>query len=355
MIIKHSLKNSINYKLVSYHIIFWIIYVIYNRFSSIFNFGDNYGNILLDVIIAQGANISLVYLIILLCLRYTVPTRILPLIIGVLLLYSYYFFIWYVIGFVLRPLLKTGPEDVMNYYHFAGLILWVFVRLAFFGFGYAVCIKVIRREKKIGQIEKEKIDAEYAFLQAQINPHFLFNTLSLFYAKSLPLSADLSDGIVTLSHIMRYAIEKDGDSKMVLLSDELEHVNNVIKINQLRFRNQLQIDLKIEEIFPSVQVVPLIIITIVENVLKHGNCTITKDPVIIHLFNSDDGYFIHLYTYYKKKKLLIEEVTGIGMENIKKRLNYHYKNQYDLEIDNNEDFYMLKLKIPVFHQTNFYS
>lgn len=329
--------------------------MIYNRFNSIFSFGDNYGNILLDVFIAQGTNISLVYLIVFLCLRYTVPTRILPLIIGVVVLYFYYYFIWYEITYSLRPLLKTGVEETFKYYHLAGIILWVFVRLAFFGFGYAICIKVIRREKNIAQIEKEKIDTEYAFLRAQINPHFLFNTLSLFYAKSLPLSADLSDGIVTLSHIMRYSLEKNEDSKMVLLSDELEHVNNVIKINQLRFSNRLQIDIKIEDIFPSVQIVPLIIITIVENVLKHGDCTIVKDPAIIHLFNSDDGYFIHLYTYNKRKKSLTEESTGIGMENIKHRLNYHYKDNYELKIDQNEDFYMLKLKIPVIHQTNFYS
>ncbi|MBB5624075.1 LytS/YehU family sensor histidine kinase [Pedobacter cryoconitis] len=215
-------------------------------------------------------------------------------------------------------------------------------------------MKVIRKENNIALIEKRKIEAEYAFLRAQINPHFLFNTLSLFYAKSLTLSTELSDGIVALSQIMRYSLEKNEDSKMVLLSDELDHLNNTIKIHQLRFNNDLQIDIKIEDTFPSIQVAPSIIITVVENILKHGNCTLIKDPAVIHLFNSDDGYFIHLYTYNRKKKTLVEQ-TGIGMENIKKRLKYYYGDSYELVIENNDDFYMLKLKLPVFHQVDFYS
>lgn len=330
--------------------------MVFNRYDSIFHPGDHYWMVWLDVFCAQGTNISLVYLMVLLCLRYTVPTKIVPLIIGVIILYWYYFLMWYLVGNVIRPAIKVGRSlPPLNHIHIYIIILWQFVKFSFFGFAYAIFKKAIGREENILLIEKGRIEAEYAFLRAQINPHFLFNTLSLFYAKSLSLSTELSDGLVTLSQIMRYSLEKHEDGNMVLLSDELEHVDNLIKINQMRFNNQLQIDLKIEDTFPSVQVVPLIIITIVENVLKHGDCTSVKDPAIIHLFNSDDGYFIHLYTYNKKKNLLIEDSDEIGMNNIRKRLNYHYGDDFELIIDESTDFYMLKLKIPVFHQNNFYS
>ncbi len=74
------------------------------------------------------------------------------------------------------------------------------------------------------------------FLKAQINPHFLHNTLNFLYAKSLPYSSELSEGILTLSEIMRYSLEKEEDrGGKVLLTKEIEHVNNVIKIQQLRF------------------------------------------------------------------------------------------------------------------------
>lgn len=262
---------------------------------------------------------------------------------------------WYEISYTLRPIIKTWPVSKFNFLYFAVIILWAFVKFAFFGLGYAICIRLIRREKYIAIIEKEKREAEYEFFRAQINPHFLFNTLSLFYTKSLILSAELADGIITLSQIMRHSLEKNEISKMVLLSDELEHVNNVIKINQMRFGGRLHIDLKIEDTFPSIQVVPLIIITIVENILKHGDCTSIEDPAIIHLSNSEDGYFIHLYSYNRKKITLIEDVNGIGMENIKKRLNYHYGDNYELTINNNDGFYTSKLKLPVTHQIDFYS
>lgn len=349
------MKNSIDYKLISYHVIFWVFHLVFNRYESIFQPGDRYWMVWLDVFCAQGTNILLVYLIIALCSRYTVPLKIIPLVIGIIVLYWWYFFMWYEINNTLRPLIKTWPVFKYNFLYFIVIILWAFVKFAFFGFGYAICINLIRREKHTAIIEREKRVAEYEFFRAQINPHFLFNTLSLFYTKSLALSPELADGIITLSQIMRYALEKNENGKMVLLSDELEHVNNVIKINQMRFSSRLHIDLKIEDTFPSIQVVPLIIITIIENVLKHGNCALIEDPAIIHLSNSEDGYFLHLYTYNRKKITLIEDVNGIGIENIKKRLDYHYGNNYELTIDDNNDFYTSKLKLPVTHQIDFYS
>ena len=90
------------------------------------------------------------------------------------------------------------------------------------------------------QLETQISQANFNFLKAQINPHFLHNTLNFLYAKSLPYSAELSEGILTLSDVMRYALsqghQKDGKAP---LKEEIEHVQNVIKISQLRYSNQL--------------------------------------------------------------------------------------------------------------------
>ena len=89
---------------------------------------------------------------------------------------------------------------------------------------------------------QERLQTEHAYLRAQISPHFLHNVLNFFYAKSLPYSPELSDGILTLSSVMRYALQNEEDSNgMVLLDKEVEHLQNIIKINQLRFSNKLQI------------------------------------------------------------------------------------------------------------------
>ena len=104
--------------------------------------------------------------------------------------------------------------------------------------------KVLEEQKM--QLEVEKSSANLNFLKAQINPHFLHNTLIFLYAKSLPYSPELSEGILTLSDIMRYALSegnaRDGKAP---LKDEIEHVWNVIKINQLRFSNKLNVNFKV--------------------------------------------------------------------------------------------------------------
>src|SRR6202044_2051335 len=97
-------------------------------------------------------------------------------------------------------------------------------------------------EQRTFQLEKEKMQADYLFLKAQINPHFLHNTLNFLYSRSLPYSSELSEGILTLSEIMRYSLEKEEDADgKVLLTKEIEHVNNIIRIQQLRYSGNLQL------------------------------------------------------------------------------------------------------------------
>ena len=90
-------------------------------------------------------------------------------------------------------------------------------------------------EQRTFQLEKEKMQADYLFLKAQINPHFLHNTLNFLYSRSLPYSSELSEGILTLSEIMRYSLDKtEGMDGKVPLSKEIEHVHHVLKIQQLQ-------------------------------------------------------------------------------------------------------------------------
>ncbi|MFD2288980.1 sensor histidine kinase [Pedobacter petrophilus] len=224
--------------------------------------------------------------------------------------------------------------------------LYKFVKYALLSFSLFYFHESFKREKQLRIIEKEKLDTENAFLRAQINPHFLNNTLNFFYTKSLPFSPELANGIMTLSEIMRYSLEIDKDDRMTLIDEEIQHIKNVIKINQLRFNHKLQIDFKIEGNTQNVRIIPLILITVVENILKHGNCTDKKYPVQIFLsINEADGY-IYLNTYNQKKKGPKELSSGIGLANIKKRLSHHYQDKFMLTITDTEQDYLLDLSIP---------
>lgn len=236
-----------------------------------------------------------------------------------------------------------------------GILIFSYTFTAFFYVGIALLISyltTLRDEKKQRkileeqklQLEIEKSQANFNFLKAQINPHFLHNTLNFLYAKSLPYSSELSEGILTLSDIMRYALSegnaKDGKAP---LKDEIEHVRNVIKINQLRFSNKLKVDFVVEGVVNGATIIPFVLITLVENAFKHGDLKSTEDPITINLkIEKDSLYFL---CRNKKKTGPKELSTGIGLDNIRKRLDLAYKNNYRFEITDDAGFYTTQLTI----------
>jgi len=334
------------YKLISYHLIFWLLYMLLGSLMEYATNPKSYNFSAADMLFTHLPNICTVYLSILVCKKWAKPLKVLPLLIGLCIVYICSFFNWFFTAYYIRPLINANGAALgqIDYFHFGITVLWVFVRYAVFGFGYYYASETIEHERKLRLIEKEKHEAEYAFLRAQINPHFLNNTLNFFFAKSLPLSPELADGILTLSEIMRYSLEMDKDDRLTLIEEEIAHINNVIKINQLRFNNKLEIDFNINGNTSSVKVIPLILITIVENILKHGNCTEKTHPVKIALNINDND--IQLKTWNLKKNGPKELSSGIGMENIQKRLSNHYKNQFSININETELDYSLELTLP---------
>ncbi|RYZ30327.1 MAG: hypothetical protein EOO10_03170 [Chitinophagaceae bacterium] len=201
--------------------------------------------------------------------------------------------------------------------------------------------KVLEEQKM--QLEVEKSQANFNFLKAQINPHFLHNTLNFLYAKSLPYSSELSEGILTLSDIMRYALGPAARDGKVMLKDEIEHVRNVIKINQLRFSNNLKVNFDVSGIVNGATIVPFILITIVENAFKHGDLKCPNHPIDIKL-NVEKGS-MNFYCRNLKKTGPKEISTGIGLDNIKKQLDLTYGRNYSLNVKDEAEFYTAELTI----------
>ena len=202
--------------------------------------------------------------------------------------------------------------------------------------------KVLEAQKM--QLEVDKSQANFKFLKSQINPHFLHNTLNFLYAKSLPYSAELSEGILTLSDIMRYALnEANGSDDKALLKDEIEHVRNVIRINQLRFSNNLHVNFEVNGVVNGVKIIPFLLITVVENAFKHGDLQKPEHPIAIKLNIGHDKLFF--YCRNKKKSGPKEISTGLGLDNIRNRLDYAYGSSYQLNIKDEAEFYTTELTI----------
>lgn len=202
--------------------------------------------------------------------------------------------------------------------------------------------KILEAQKL--QLEVEKSEANLNFLKAQINPHFLHNTLNFLYAKSLPYSSELSEGILTLSDVMRYALsEGNAREGKAPLKDEIEHVRNVIKINQLRFSNKLNVNFEVSGVVEGAMIIPFVLITLVENAFKHGDLQKQEYPIDIKLnINRSKLYF---YCRDKKKTGPKEVSTGIGLENIRKRLDLAYGDNYKFIVKDDTEFYTTELTI----------
>lgn len=266
------------------------------------------------------------------------------------LLFPVYYFVRYL------SVLLYDHFDIVEFFQNRkeiGYSLAYYLQYTIFALGYAYFIYSMERQKRIQelelnnrQLEIQQLHTEYNFLKAQVNPHFLYNTLNTLFSHAQYYSEELADNILKLSEIMRYSIEGlDKDNGMVNLKQEVHHLQNLIDIHQLRFSNELQIDFAVSGPVGDFTIPPLVFITFVENALKYGELKNSSHPLIIRL----DAYHdrIRFYCRNKKKKKVFEKSSGIGIQNVLKRLDVSYKGKYEVETNNEEEFYTLELTLYV--------
>jgi sensor histidine kinase YesM len=200
-----------------------------------------------------------------------------------------------------------------------------------------------RRERYLRKVQKELMDMEMNNLRNQINPHFLFNTLNYFYTHAYLNSGNVAQGIQLLADIMRYGLREEEINGKMLLENEVQHLRNYIAINQLRFNNQLQVRLEVSSGLAYKLIIPLVLITFVENCFKHGDLTDPASMAVIKV-NVEENTLL-FSTFNKKKTGFKEKSAGIGLLNTRRRLELTYKNKYLLESKDEESFYTCKLTL----------
>ena len=195
-------------------------------------------------------------------------------------------------------------------------------------------------------VENEKLMAELNFLKAQINPHFLFNTLNNLYYLAYTQSANTTEVIAKLSQMMRYMIY-DSNHQQVPLSKEIEYMESYISLERLRLNDQIPIKFDIQGNPQEVLIAPLIFITFLENAFKHG------------VSNNYPGAWINILIQIKGKECIYQvenskiptskpeagEKSGIGLQNVKRRLELSYPDKHKLIIEEKTDRYFVQLNI----------
>ncbi|HEY9007913.1 sensor histidine kinase [Ohtaekwangia sp.] len=201
----------------------------------------------------------------------------------------------------------------------------------------SLTLKISNRWK---QAEQAKLNAELSYLKAQINPHFLFNTLNSIYSLAIQKSDHTPSAVVKLSLMMRYVVS-ESSRDFVPLEKELSYIRNYIELQQLRFGDDMQLLFLMDGPTQAKRIAPLILIPFVENAFKHGiNAEeISRIKVSIEI----DEHELRLEVYNKKVAARKdEERSGLGIENTRNRLLLLYPDRHILSItDTKEDFTVL--------------
>ncbi|MDF2551047.1 MAG: sensor histidine kinase [Chryseobacterium sp.] len=197
---------------------------------------------------------------------------------------------------------------------------------------------LIREIIFITKLKNEKMKAELMLLKSQVSPHFFFNTLNNLYGLVAKDPQKAQELILKLSDMMRYSIY-EGEKDTVALRDEIVFLKNYVELQKIRYHKQISVDFDCE-VDENRKVVPLLFIILLENAFKHGIENLRKNAFIkMSLTSSQTEIIFKIENNYEKA----ENQSGIGLKNLKRRLELIYPNQYELSFSISENIYHVQL------------
>lgn len=229
-----------------------------------------------------------------------------------------------------------------SFWYIKNSILYTFSSSVVYGIIYFVVNEWYNNNQKRRELEQETVKSELAFLKSQINPHFLFNTLNDIYVLTYHQSPKAPDAVLKLSELLRYML-KESDEQFVGLNKEIEYLKNVIDLFQIGQKGAAFISFKLDGEVTSQQIAPLILINFVENAFKHGVVTNPSKPIEISVvINLNEMRF---FISNQKSHDLKDKTGGIGLVNVKRRLELLYPNKHLLKIKDEIDTFTIELNI----------
>ena len=225
-------------------------------------------------------------------------------------------------------------------------ILSIVVLLLMFGANLGIKGYFRSREdrKRLVELEHQNLEQQLEYLRYQINPHFFMNTLNNIHALVDIDPQKAQETIVELSRMMRFVLY-EGDKKGVPLSKEMDFIRTYVKLMQLRYTDKVIITLDLPTEVPDRTLPPLLLISFVENAFKHGVSYLHESFIEIKATVEDDH--LHFICRNSKAETPNKEKGGVGLANVRKRLNLLYDRAYSLRICDDADIYTVELNIPL--------
>ena len=246
-------------------------------------------------------------------------------------------FDYYLYGYVIGPMRNSHLMETLSYNFFS--TLW------YLGLMLALKLSIdwYAQQSAIQKMKVEKLNAEVDFLRAQVNPHFLFNALNNIYGLTLKKSDYAPAAVLKLSGLMEYMLYESNE-EYIPLDKELEYVHNYIELERLRSDNNADIRIEINGTADECLIPPFLILPLLENAIKHGLRTV-DDKAFLHLEINIGAKLEVILNNSKPGSVMKEHKGGIGLKNLKKRLELLYPGRHELYTEDMKGKYRTVLKI----------
>ena len=235
-----------------------------------------------------------------------------------------------------RPPIMFGQHDIVS----------IVILILMFGMNLGVKLYVRQRsdQKRLSLLEKQNLEQQLEYLKYQINPHFLMNTLNNIHALVDIEPEKAKTTILELSKMMRFLLY-EGNKQGVPLDREITFLQNYITLMKLRYTDKVRITVQVPESLPAKEVPPLMFITFVENAFKHG-VSYRHDSFIDIMVRIDDDRLLFICSNSRIPKEE-DKHGGVGLANVKQRLDLIYQDRYMLDIKDEPELYTVTLNIPL--------
>ncbi len=228
---------------------------------------------------------------------------------------------------------------INSFFYEVNRSFFLFVSAAFASFSFCM-------SDHLKQVNKDRINAELSYLKAQMNPHFLFNTLNSIYSLAIVKSNLTPTAIVKLSGMMRYAISETAD-KFVPLQKEMNYIDSYIDLQKMRLGETAFVNYSFSGSVEGKVIAPLVLIPFIENAFKHGVNPEETSQIDIQISVSETHLYLHVFNLKVPHRIDKESQSGIGLENGRHQLNYLYPNKHVLKIDNNNFSFTVNLNLSI--------
>lgn len=236
------------------------------------------------------------------------------------------------------PLMMFRPGEMVAF--FGGLLLMGM------NLGVKLYFRSQEATKAITQIEKHALERQLQYLKYQVNPHFFMNTLNNIHALVDIDPERAKASIVELSKLMRYVLY-EGNNRLTPLSREVQFLRNYVQLMSMRYTGNVSISLDVPEVLPDSMLPPLLLVIFVENAFKHGISYRTKSFVEISLQPHGDRLLFSCRNSRPEIKHDENMKGGVGLSNVRRRLDLLFPGNYTLDIKEQEDTYTVHLDIPL--------